>query len=210
MNRFEQIRKTLLSVSKEKRNYERALAEWEYRGDFYDNEAGSAICQLCGQRDIRYEFEITNEKSGKTLLVGSECITKFGLIRIYDDFGNQITGRRAKARVASDKRTLISDAKTRSVINSLVTLAGKDKEFDINSFIGYYRERGAFTPKQLSLLLWRLEKFGIPYQKRHLKLSMRRDREKRQLLTLSDWQLAKLEACLSPTQRLWLQRNERV
>src|SRR6266550_6918119 len=73
MNRFEQIRKTLLSVSKEKRNYERALAEWEYRGDFYDNEAGSAICQLCGQRDIRYEFEITNEKSGKTLLVGSEC-----------------------------------------------------------------------------------------------------------------------------------------
>src|SRR6266480_1850587 len=38
MNRFEQIRKTLLSVSKEKRNYERALAEWEYRGDFYVNE----------------------------------------------------------------------------------------------------------------------------------------------------------------------------
>jgi hypothetical protein len=54
--------------------------------------------------------------------------------------------------VASDKRKLIADAKTHSVINSLVVLAARDKEFDINSFIAYYRERGAFTPK-LALLM---------------------------------------------------------
>ncbi|HEU0047108.1 MAG TPA: hypothetical protein VFQ43_05850 [Nitrososphaera sp.] len=108
MNSFEQVRKTLLAASKEKKDYERALAEWEYRGSFYDNGEGSGICQLCGQRDIRYEFEIINQKTDNLLLVGSECITKFGCIKVYDEYGNQITGHRARAKVASDKRKLIA------------------------------------------------------------------------------------------------------
>lgn len=207
MNSFEQIRKTLLSVSKEKRNYDRALTEWEYKGNLYDNGEGSATCQLCGQRDIRYEFEISNQKTRKELLVGSECITKFGGIKVYDESGNHVTGRKAKARVAGDKRRLIADAKTRSVINSLVVLANRDKEFDINSFIAYYRERGAFTPKQLALLLWRLESFAVPFKKTHLKVTVRRDREKRQLLSLPDWQFQRIQPCLSSAQRTWLHRN---
>jgi len=89
MNSFEQVRKTLLSLSGEKRNYERALTEWEYKGNLYDNGEGIAVCQLCGQRDIRYEFEISNQKTRKELLVGSECITNSAASRSMTNLGTK-------------------------------------------------------------------------------------------------------------------------
>ena len=207
MNSFEQARSALLAASKEKRNYERALSEWEYLGNLYDNGFARAVCRLCGQQDIRYEFEIVNQENKNSLLVGSECVTKFGHVKVYDYQGNQLKGKEAKAKVASDKRSLIADSKTRSVLNSLVLLAGKDQEFDINSFIQYYRERGAFTPNQLVLLIWRLNECRVPYNKAHLKMIISRDREKRQLLSLTDWKLAKIMPCLTSAQRQWLVKN---
>lgn len=209
MNSFETARKTLLSLSKAKRDYDRAVAEWDYFGEFHDNVVSSATCQLCGQPNIRYEFQIVNRHNQNTLLVGSECITKFG-ITVYDEYGNRITGKSARARVASDKRRLVADAKTDSVINSLLTLASKDPVFEIQDFIRYYQDRGAFTPKQLSLLMWRLKALKVPHNKSHFKLTIKRDVEKRALLRLEDFKLAQIKPCLSTSQLQWLLRNGRV
>jgi hypothetical protein len=207
MNSFEQTRQKLYSASKEKRDYRRALVEWEYRGRVYDNKLGLGECQLCGQRNIRYEFEIVNEKNRNVLLVGSECITRFGGIRVYDRDGKQLSVPRAKASVHSDKRRLVADSRTKSVLNALVELASKDEEFEIVKFIDYYRMRGAFTPNQLGLVLWRLNKFGIGFERNHFKLTIKRDREKQQLLDMPDWKLRALKECLSPTQLSWIERN---
>ncbi len=209
MNSFETTRNTLLSLSKSKKDYNQAISEWDYFGDFHDNEVSNATCQLCGQTNIRYEFQIVNRNNQNTLLVGSECITKFG-ITVYDDYGNRITGYSAKARVSSDRRKLVASAKTQGVINALVTLMSKDKEFDFHKFISYYQERGAFTPKQLNLVMWRLNKFRISHEKSHFKLVMQRDREKQQLLQMEEWQLNQIKPCLSPAQREWLERNGRA
>ena len=51
------------------------------RTQFYTNmgciyvEAGN--CEVCGKHPINYQFFIINIKTGKSLKVGSECITKF-------------------------------------------------------------------------------------------------------------------------------------
>src|SRR3546814_5002106 len=40
-----------------------ALREWSYTGRFFDLEARDGICELCGQQDLRYHFEIENSRS---------------------------------------------------------------------------------------------------------------------------------------------------
>lgn len=208
MNSFETARSKLLSLSKNKRNYDAAVEEWGYFGNFHDNDISSAECQLCGQQHIRYEFEIVNRHNDNNLLVGSECITKFG-ITVFDEYGNKITGKSARARVTGDRRKLVANAQTQSVINSLLALASKDADFKIHDFIRYYQERGAFTPRQLSLLMWRLKAQRVPHNKAHFKLTIKRDREKHDLLRLEDFKLQQIAPCLSASQRIWLERNGR-
>ncbi len=196
----------LLPLSREQDNLPRALAEWRYTGNYHDLEAPSADCQLCDHPDIRYQFEIQNLHTGEALLIGSECINRFG-IAATDEEGRTLDAAGTRRKVGRDRRKLVEDAKKRSVMNSLVALAYADREFDIGSFIVYLQERGAFTPKQLSLLLWRLAKALIPHNRKDFKLTIRRDREKAQLRRLTDWERRRLEPCLSESQRAFLQRS---
>lgn len=53
-----------------------ALGEWFYTGRFFDLEATDGTCELCGQQDLRYHFEIENPGTTSSLLVGSECIKR--------------------------------------------------------------------------------------------------------------------------------------
>ncbi len=186
-----------LSVSS---NVAEALEEWFYTGDAFDLEKPVETCQLCNHPDIRYQFLIRNEHTEHELLIGSEFITKFGIAAV-DKWGSRLDEEATHRQVRSDRNKLISDAKKRAVANVLVALAGQDDEFDIESFITYVRDRGAFTPKQLSLLIWRLDKYNIEYNKADFKLTARRDREKRQLLQMEDWRVKKLWPCMSSSQR---------
>lgn len=106
--------------------------------------------------------------------------------------------------VDSDRRTLVDEARKKRVITALVALAQADPEFKILAFIDYLQDRGAFTPKQLALLLWRFEKLRVPFDVRDFKLTIRRDREKVQLLEMADWQIERLLPAMSPSQRQFL------
>jgi len=85
--------------------------------------------------------------------------------------------------------------------NTLITLARKDGEFNIDSFIGYYQDRGAFTPDQLSMLLWRLDEHDIPRDGVPFKVIIKRNREREQLRSMPGWKLRKLWPYLSEHQR---------
>ena len=89
------------------------------------------------------------------------------------------------------------------MIASLVELSAVDDEFDIERFIDYLRKRGAFTPKQLATLIWRLGEHDIEYTRSYFKMTIRRRRERRQFREMEDWQLDKIWPCLSPSQRRW-------
>lgn len=195
----------LLPLSRDQNDLARALGEWRYTGNFHDLEAPSEHCRLCDHPDIRYQFEIQNLHTAESLLIGSECITRFG-IAATDEEGRTLDAAGTKKKVARDRSRLVEDARKRSVVKALIALGAADPEFKIASFIDYLQDRGAFTPKQLATLIWRLKKFGIPHKAGDFKLTIKRNREKEQLRGLADWQLRHIEPCMTAAQKAFLAR----
>jgi hypothetical protein len=200
----------LLPLSYEKIHLQQALKEWEYRGDMFDLESPQETCKLCGHQDIRYQFEIVNKHNTNTLLVGSECIKKFEDIAVLDADGNVMALDAAKQKIDSDRRKLITDAQTKSLLNSLIALSRKEEQFDISSFEEGYKVRGAFTPKQLATLIWRFEKYKVPFNKLYFNIYIRRQKDKDALLALADFQIQKMFPCLSDSQKTFLRKNGRI
>ncbi|WP_269543225.1 hypothetical protein [Cerasicoccus fimbriatus] len=205
-NWLQRVKASIFPRSREKSDIRAALSEWFYTGDTYDLEYPSADCELCGHKDIRFQFTIENSFTQKDLLIGSECITRFD-IRAVDEEGHQLDSETTKKTVQRDRRKLITNAKEKRMFTSLVRLGSLDQDFEIDSFISYYGERKAFTPKQLAVLLWRLEKFGVEHKPTDFKLTIRRNREKNQLLTLKDFQVRAIWKCLSASQKRFYENN---
>jgi hypothetical protein len=172
---------------------------WGYHGNVIDLGEPCETCQLCSQPDLRYHFEIVHRDTDEGMWIGSECIKKFNIGVIRD---GQLLGRRAaKQAVDQDRRAIEKQARTRSVLNSLVQLAAADPDFEIDSFIRYYADRGAFTPNQMGVLQWRLAAKVIQHNARHFTVSLRRGREQHQIEKMEDWKRDKLDPYLSPAQK---------
>ena len=207
---IERVKQNIFPLSENQEDVHAALKEWAYSGGMNDLGEPLDDCELCDHPNIRFQFEIINQINSNILLIGSECITRFGGIGVIDRDGSLLEGEDAERKVRNDKRKLIIDARTKSVLNALIELKSKDDDFDIQSFIEYYQEHGAFTPKQLSTLIWRLEMQGIFFQKNHFKMKLRKDREKEQIIlmaTTARWRLEKLLPCLSHSQKEFLRRE---
>ncbi|ULJ64396.1 hypothetical protein [Wielerella bovis] len=201
----ERSRANLLPLS-ETNNFEDALKEWIYTGYSNDLEIANEHCELCEHSHIRYQFEIENKYNGNTLLVGSECINKFGILSI-DEKGHILNHQQSKSKVNRDKNSLIKKSKEKLLINKLVELAQKDNEFNIQSFIDYYQSRKAFTPKQLFLLIWRFDKTGISYKPSMFTMTMRRHSEQAQLQQMDTWKIEKILPCMKSHQKQWGKNN---
>jgi hypothetical protein len=195
--------RNLLPLSREESDLAVALREWRYEGGFHDLEAPEEDCELCDHPDIRYQFEIRNMFTDARLQIGSECISRFGISATGDD-GEDLDAAGTRKKVSRDRRTLIEEARKKRVITALVALSQADPEFRILSFIDYLQDRGAFTPKQLATLLWRFEKLKVFFDIRDFKITIRRGREKAQLLEMPDWQIERLMPAMSPAQKQFL------
>jgi len=211
MDWLNSVKNSLLPISQDKTNIINALKEWEYRGDMDESEYTDQDCELCGHPNIKYQFTIINKFNGSSLIVGSECILKFSVAVIGED-GEKLSKELAEKKIAKDRNKLIASTKVKSVINALINLAAKEHEvnLDINSFIKSYKDKGAFTPKQLSVILWRLDVNKILYQKKFFKLKMRRDEEKTQLFVMEDWKLKKIWDCLTKAQQQVVINHKKV
>lgn len=202
--------KNLLPLSRERHNLARALGEWRYTGEFNDLEELIETCGLCEHPDIRYQFEIENEHTRQTLLIGSECVHRFGIAAV-DEHGTRLDALETRKKVDKDRRKLVEEARKRRVVRVLVALAHADEgEFNIASFISYLQDRGAFTPSQLAFLCWRLKARQIAHQPRDFRMIIRRGREKQQLLDLEDWKLKQLLPYMSESQLTFLRSNGKI
>ncbi|MFH1465629.1 MAG: hypothetical protein ABIO70_14680 [Pseudomonadota bacterium] len=192
----------LLPLGVERTRLATALREWVYEGNVEDLEAPVESCEICEHPGIRYQFEIVNRHNGNALQIGSECIKRFS-IEVLDARGGVLVGRAAHRKVDADRRTLEQQARTRSVLNSLVELAAADDKFELDNFIAYYARRGAFTPAQMALLQWRFARHQVEHRPADFKVSLRRLREQSQLLAMPDWKAKRLWPYLSVQQRQW-------
>jgi hypothetical protein len=197
------VAESILPRSREKTNLRNALQEWRYTGNVTDLERPIETCQLCGHPDIRYQFEIQNRHTNAHLLIGSECIKRFDISAI-DETGNVLDRAATHAKVGRDRQKLIDDARERRMMKSLIRLAHIETDVNIDSFIGYYREkRGAFTPKQLLYLFDLMMKHEIDFQKEDFKMVIKRGREKDQLAAMEPCDIEQLWECMSVGQRKW-------
>ena len=97
MTWYERAKRKLKSLSEPTDTFEKLLQQWKFNGecsDYRDDDAevqNYPDCELCGHESIRFGFTIKNELNNNELIVGSICITKFGLAfedelkRISDD-----------------------------------------------------------------------------------------------------------------------------
>jgi len=197
----------IFPLSKNGKDFQIALKEWLYTGEYWDNETACEICELCEHPDLRYQFKIINMHNANELLVGSECINKFEIVAT-DEYGNILSIAGSRKKITKDKYNLITLSKKKNLTNDLIKLARVENTFDINSFIDYVHDRGAFTPSQLITVLWRFDKNNISIQKSNFKMVIKRNREKEQLLTMKDWQIKKLWEVMTPSQKEWYKDNK--
>ncbi|WP_214084171.1 hypothetical protein [Methanoculleus sp.] len=178
------VAETLLPLSQEQQNIVKALREWKFTGDVIDfssNDDDKEVnyeeyppCELCGYPHIKTGYMIKNVFTGEELTIGCECIKKFSPEKEVDES---------------------------HVLKCLNKLRWKRCKVNISSLEEYYQEEGAFTPKQLILVLNLFKKYNILYTPSCFKMKMRRDHEKSQLESLSDKEWDLIFPCLSPAQR---------
>ena len=95
--------KNLLPLSNAS-DFVNAKKEWVYVG-LIDNEEADFDCQLCGHKEIRYEYTIKNKINQNEMIVGSSCILKFitHLAKTQDLFYDIQNNIIDKTRLEDDK-----------------------------------------------------------------------------------------------------------
>lgn len=191
---------TLKPLSKVKYPLSAMLEEWFYDGRMIDLGSPCETCELCGKEGLKYQFGITNSFTDEGLYVGSECIKTFNLAGIDED-GHYIDHHQTKRKIQKDRNDLIKEGKQKRVLHCLMVLSKKDSEFDFEKTVARFEEKGKFSPSQLSLILWRLDKNKIKYKTKDFEISLRRARNKKQLQDMEDWKYERIKAALTPAQR---------
>jgi hypothetical protein len=177
-----------------------ALREWSYTGRFFDLEERDGTCELCGQQDLRYHFEIENPCTTSSLLVGSECIKRFEITGI-DEQGNRLNADATGKLVDRHRRGLVEDARKQRVMTALLKLGHEAPDFDAWNFIDFVDDKGAFTPNQVAMIFWRLGSAGVGYRPTDWKVRMRRDSDIGQLRTMKPAAFKRVMAALTAPQR---------
>ncbi len=73
-------------------------SDWVFTETVQDRGTARACCTLCGQRNLRYIFEVRSRRNGHRMWVGSSCILKFGLSVMQDGQTLSVDEARAKLR----------------------------------------------------------------------------------------------------------------
>ncbi|HDR4427065.1 TPA: hypothetical protein QCP92_002667 [Bacillus cereus] len=164
-----------------------------------DNEYCEAECELCNHEEIRYEYIIKNKLNNNIMVVGSECIKKFTddfKTDFYDIEGNLVSEK----RLTKDKKEYL-----KSILHEALDkrLANSNSDF-YKSIAEKIKKDGKLTPKQLKCLYNfypTLDDMGKRAFKSVVKVSLKKDKEKKQLTTLSPIDLEFVAQFMTSEQR---------
>src|SRR3546814_17433990 len=145
---------SLVFFFKQKTAYEMRISDWSSDVCSSDLlEAADGTCELCGQQELRYHFEIENDETAGSLLVGSECIKRFEIAGI-DEQGQRLDARDTGRLVDRHRRGLVEDARKQRVMTALLKLGRKAPDFDAQNFIPFVEDKGALTPTPVAMPFW--------------------------------------------------------
>ncbi|MEH6891166.1 hypothetical protein V7024_15965 [Bacillus sp. JJ864] len=194
----QRAKKNLFEKSKEKEDFQKARQEWQYKG-LEDNEYCEAECELCNHEEIRYEYIIKNKLNNNIMVVGSECIKKFTddfKTDFYDIEGNLVSEKRLTKDKKEYLKNILHEALDKRLANS-------NSNF-YKSIAEKIKKDGKLTPKQLKCLhnfYPTLDDMGKRAFKSVVKVSLKKDKEKEQLTTLSPIDLEFVAQFMTSEQR---------
>jgi hypothetical protein len=177
------IENSILKVSQEDKEIEKARREWRFTGSFKDHQKPCTSCELCGNTGLRYHFRIVNQYTGEALWVGSQCILQFDLSQ---------SQRSYRAKSDSDKRRQIqAEIQTAQItrllypIQQLYEQVGKSDRRKIHWAVGKFQRRSGFSPKDLAWLLQAMQMLNIPYPADGYTLTLRSRQDRQEYTQLS-------------------------
>jgi len=118
-----------------------AFGEWSLTENTVDHEQPIETCELCGQQDLRYHFEIVNQYTDATLWVGSHCILQFDVAVL--EKGRRLSPAEAKRHL----NKLTQKMQLESCIRTLEKLAAKESNPILSGTLDYYRKNKKLTPQ---------------------------------------------------------------
>lgn len=172
-----------------------AFTEWSFTENTVDHETPIETCELCGQQDLRYHFEIANPYTEAALWVGSHCIFQFDVAVIEN--GRRLSPEEAKRHLAK----LTQRMQLESCIRALEQLATKEVNPVLSGALDYYRRNKKLTPKYAAVVFWKLRTFRIDHHPSFFQVELRRAQHIEDLRQMPTRRVHRFWSALSAGQR---------
>lgn len=172
-----------------------AFGEWAFTNHTIDHEAPIETCQLCGQQDLRYHFEIANEYTDSRLWVGSHCILQFDVAVL--EYGRRLSPAEAKRHLTKITQRM----QLESCLRALEKLAAAEHNPILSGALDYYRRNKKLTPKYAAVVFWKLQEFRIDHHPSFFKVELRRDKHVEDLRQMPTSRVHRFWHALSSAQR---------
>ena len=172
-----------------------AFKEWYFTENMEDHEIAGEDCELCDQEQLRYHFEIKNRHTNHRLWVGSSCILKFQ-VQVFDN-GALLDAKGSAKKLETLKRKM----RLESCIKALRKLAASEDNDILSSALDFYLKNKYLTPKFAFVVFWRLNSNKIDYSPSFFKVSLKKDKYKRDLAQMPLDRVHMIWPALSSSQR---------
>lgn len=172
-----------------------AFGEWSFTENTVDHEAPIETCELCGQQDLRYHFEIANLYTTATLWVGSHCILQFNVAVLAG--GRRLSPEEAKRHLAK----LTQQMQLEACIRALEQLAAKESNPIFSGALEYYRRNKKLTPKYAAVVFWKLRTFRIDHHPSFFQVELRRAQHIEDLRQMPTQRVHRFWGALTAAQR---------
>lgn len=172
-----------------------AFSEWSFTEHTVDHESPIETCELCGQQDLRYHFEIANQYTAATLWVGSHCILQFNVAVL--EKGRLLSPTKAKRHLAK----LTQQMQLESCIRTLEQLAAKESNPILSGALDYYRKNKKLTPRYAAVVFWKLQAFNIDHHPSFFQVELRRAQHIEDLRQIQTSRVHRFWSALTTAQR---------
>lgn len=172
-----------------------AFKEWYFTDNIEDHEIANEDCELCDQEKLRYHFEIKNRNTDKHLWVGSSCILKFQ-VQVFDN-GTLLDAKGSKKKL----NELTQKMRLDSCINALKKLAEAEGNDILSNALDFYLKNKYLTPKFAFVVFWRLSSNNIDHSPSFFKVSLQKDKYKRDLYAMPKDRVHLIWPALTSSQR---------
>jgi hypothetical protein len=172
-----------------------AFQEWYFNENTIDYGEPVEDCQLCNKEELRYHFEIKNDITNNTMMVGSRCILQFG-VKVYE---NNVLLDEASSKRKLEK--LIEKMRREACIKALSEISKKEQNSILENALKYYNKKGYLSPKLASIIAWKLKEYQIDHNPSFFKITLKKNQDKEDLKNLDTWKVHQMWSFLNSAQR---------